>query len=148
MPAQPDEEWPARPTPTQGSTTTTMRIDHIQLLMPEGGEGRARSFFRDLLGMMEEPVPEKLRPRAACWFRDGPCSIHVGIEDDFQPQPRAHPALSVPDLGALADRLAAADHDVVWDDRIPGVRRFHTFDPFGNRIEFVDETDALSRPYE
>jgi len=125
-----------------------MRFDHVQLLMPVGGEEEARRFFRDLLDMTEEPVPEALRPRAACWFRNGPCPIHVGIDDDFIPQPRAHPALSVPDLEGLAERVGAAGHEVVWDDRIPGVRRFHTFDPFGNRIEFVNADDALSRPYE
>jgi catechol 2,3-dioxygenase-like lactoylglutathione lyase family enzyme len=155
MPARPDKEWPQGPDQEARSSLQpitleemSMRIDHIFLLMPEGGETRAREYYRDLLGMAEEPVPEKLRDKAACWFRDGPCSIHMGIEADFRPHPRAHAALTVTDVEALGARLAVAGYEVRWDDQIPGVKRFHTVDPFGNRIEFIREDDALSRPYQ
>src|SRR5829696_2430788 len=49
------------------------------------------------------------------------------------------PALSVDEeeLDRLAARLAAAGAPVTWDDRLPGVRRFYTADPFGNRLELL-----------
>jgi hypothetical protein len=28
---------------------------------------------------------------------------------------------------------------VQWDDAVPGIRRFYARDPFGNRLEFVEE---------
>ena len=124
-----------------------MHIDHIFILIPEDGEARAREYYLDLLGMTEEPIPELIQGKAVCWFRDGPCSIHVGTEADFEGHPRAHSAFTVPDVEGLGARLAAAGYEVRWDDEIPGVMRFHTFDPFGNRFEFVREDDALSRSY-
>jgi predicted enzyme related to lactoylglutathione lyase len=41
----------------------------------------------------------------------------------------------VDDLDAFAARLTAAGIAVSWDEAIPGTRRFHSFDPFGNRLE-------------
>jgi hypothetical protein len=32
--------------------------------------------------------------------------------------------------------VLAARAPVLWDDNLPGVRRFHTQDPVGNRLEF------------
>ena len=116
-----------------------MRIDHVQLAMPAGGEDAARMFFGDLLGMDEIPKPEALRARGGCWFRRGACEIHVGVDPDFRPQRKAHPAFAVNDVDATSARVEAAGHEVRWDDAIPGVRRSYTDDPFGNRIEVVQE---------
>jgi predicted enzyme related to lactoylglutathione lyase len=41
------------------------------------------------------------------------------------------------DLDALAARLAQAGAKVGWDDALPGVRRFYTEDPWGNRVEVL-----------
>jgi DNA-binding transcriptional LysR family regulator len=41
------------------------------------------------------------------------------------------------ELDAIAARLVAAGAPVRWDDRLPGVRRFYTADPFGNRLELL-----------
>jgi catechol 2,3-dioxygenase-like lactoylglutathione lyase family enzyme len=112
-------------------------IDHVQLAMPAGGEPEARRFFVDLLGMSEEPKPPELARRGGCWFRLGACAVHVGVDPDFVPQRKAHPAFAVPDLNLLADRLSRAGHEVQWDSAIPGTARFYTSDPFGNRIEFM-----------
>lgn len=122
-----------------------MHLDHIQLAMPPGAEDRARAFFVDLLGMIEEPKPESLRPTGGCWFHLGSCSVHLGVEDDFRPQRKAHPAFAVSDVDGLAERLSRSGSEVSWDRRIPGVKRFFTSDPFGNRIEFVRDEDALGR---
>jgi catechol 2,3-dioxygenase-like lactoylglutathione lyase family enzyme len=112
-------------------------IDHVQLEMPAGGEASARSFFGDLLGLPEVAKPPVLRRHGGCWFADGPVAIHLGVEPAFQPALKAHPAFRVDDLDALAARLEAAGHPITWDDAIPGTRRFHARDPFGNRLEFI-----------
>jgi catechol 2,3-dioxygenase-like lactoylglutathione lyase family enzyme len=114
-----------------------VRLDHVQLAAPPGSEGEARRFFGGLLGLEEIPKPESMRASGGVWFRLGEHELHIGIEDPFTPACKAHPGLRVgaDDLDPVADRLAAAGAPVDWDDRYPGVRRFYTADPFGNRIE-------------
>lgn len=112
-------------------------LDHVQLAMPRGGEPVARDFYGGLLGLPEEPKPEPLASRGGCWFIDGPVQIHLGVEADFRPARKAHPALVVDDLDALVERLEAAGHEVRSGDAVNGrVQRF-VDDPFGNRIELV-----------
>ena len=114
-----------------------MRIDHVQVSCPPGGEDVARAFYGEALGMTEVAKPPLLAARGGCWFRAGEAELHVGVEQDFRPARKAHPALAVNDLDACADRLAALGFAVTWDDSIPGRRRFHTADGHGNRIEIV-----------
>jgi catechol 2,3-dioxygenase-like lactoylglutathione lyase family enzyme len=110
----------------------------VQLAAPPGGEDDARRFYGELLGLAEIAKPEALRARGGVWFACGDShQLHVGIEEPFAPARKAHPALAVDDLDGLAARLADAGVEVVWDDAIPGVRRFYAADPFGNRVEFV-----------
>jgi catechol 2,3-dioxygenase-like lactoylglutathione lyase family enzyme len=109
-------------------------LDHVQLALPEGGEAAARRFYGELLGLAEVAKPEPLRASGGVWFEPG---LHLGIEDDFRPALKAHPALRMADLDAAADRLEAAGADVEWDERWPGVRRLYTHDPFGNRLELL-----------
>jgi catechol 2,3-dioxygenase-like lactoylglutathione lyase family enzyme len=112
-------------------------IDHVQLAMPRGREDAARSFYAGLLGLTELAKPPVLAVRGGCWFASGAAVLHLGVEEPFAPARKAHPALLVDDLDALAAALAAAGCDCVRaDGEIPGVRRFHTSDPFGNRVEF------------
>ena len=113
-------------------------IDHVQLAMPPGGEDAARHFYRDLLGMAEIPKPPELAKRGGCWFESGKVQIHLGVEEDFRPAKKAHPALHCRDYGALLQRLSEAAVTVVEVADIPGVRRCHTYDTFGNRIELIE----------
>lgn len=122
-----------------------MLLDHVQLAMPEGGEARARSYFPDLLGMNEEPKAAQLASRGGCWFRLGSCVVHVGVDPDFVPQRKAHPAFAVADLEGVAERLIRAGHDVRWDSSVLGTNRFFTDDPFGNRIEFIADGHGFSQ---
>jgi len=112
-----------------------MKLDHVQVAAPRGCEAEARRFYGELLGLTEVEKPEALRAAGGAWF--GP--LHVGVEEPFAPARRAHPALRVEagELDALAARLAAAGAAVEWDESIPGVRRFFTFDPWGNRVELL-----------
>jgi catechol 2,3-dioxygenase-like lactoylglutathione lyase family enzyme len=112
-------------------------LDHVQLAAPPGCEPDARRFYGELLGLEEIPKPEPLRSSGGIWFRIADQELHIGVEDPFTPARKAHPGLRVEpgDLDELAARLQNAGAAVDWDDRYPGVRRFYTADPFGNRIE-------------
>ena len=114
-------------------------IDHVQLAMPAGEEERARGFYGGLLGMTEVVKPVELAKRGGCWFGSGPVQIHLGVEGDFRPARKAHPALRCFDYDGLVEKLRAAGVGVRDDDGIPGVRRCHIADPFGNRIELICE---------
>ena len=112
-------------------------IDHVQVAMPPGREDAARAFYAGLLGMSELPKPPALAARGGCWFGSGSAVLHLGVEASFAPARKAHPALLVDDLDGLAAALTAAGCECARaDDEIPRVRRFHTSDPFGNRVEF------------
>jgi predicted enzyme related to lactoylglutathione lyase len=89
--------------------------------------------------MAEKPKPAALAVRGGCWFATSDGSeLHLGVEDDFRPARKAHPALIWPELDALAGRLEAAGYPVTWaNDEVPGVRRFHSEDCHGNRLEFM-----------
>lgn len=115
-------------------------IDHVQLAIPRGGEDAARDFYAGVLGMTEVPKPPRLAARGGAWFRAGSVEIHVGVEDDFVPARKAHPALLV---SGLRDFVASTGIAVRWDDEIPDVERCHVDDPFGNRIELIDAGDRV-----
>ena len=117
-----------------------MRLDHVQLAAPPGCEAAARRFYGGLLGLRELDKPEPMRASGGVWFALGGQELHVGVEAEFAAARKAHPGLAVDDdaeLDALAARLAQAGAMVEWDDRYPGVRRFFTADPFGNRVELL-----------
>uniref|UniRef100_UPI00404ABEE4 VOC family protein n=1 Tax=Cephaloticoccus sp. TaxID=1985742 RepID=UPI00404ABEE4 len=121
------------------------RLDHIQLAMPPGEEDKARAFWHGILGMMEEVKPEPLANRGGCWFRTDKVIIHCGVEQDFTTQRKAHPAFCVRDFDGLAQRLTAAGYPVIPDEVLPNRRRFYTADPFGNRIEFIQDGDGFGQ---
>ncbi|MCE1179115.1 MAG: glyoxalase [Micrococcales bacterium] len=111
-------------------------LHHVQVSCPAGSEEALRGFYGGLLGLPEIPKPPLLAVRGGVWFRVGGQELHCGVEEGFAPARKAHPAFLVDDLDSLAAELAAADSPVIWDEgTIPGVRRFHTTDPVGNRVE-------------
>jgi catechol 2,3-dioxygenase-like lactoylglutathione lyase family enzyme len=112
-------------------------IDHIQLAAPPGCEPEARRFFAELLGLEELEKPEPLRDRGGVWFRVGEQQLHVGVEQEFVPARKAHPAFAVRRYDDLLARLRAAGVPVADEGSIPGVRRCYVADPWGNRIELV-----------
>ena len=112
-------------------------LHHMQLAMPRGEEDAARQFFVGVLGMSEIKKPPELAARGGAWFRGGGLELHLGVEDDFRPARKGHPAILVDDLDDIVRRLHAADQNIAWDDAFPGFRRVYAHDPFGNRLEFL-----------
>jgi catechol 2,3-dioxygenase-like lactoylglutathione lyase family enzyme len=112
-------------------------IHHVQLAAPAGGEDAARVFYGGLLELEEIPKPDALAQSGGVWFAAGGQELHIGIETPHHPALKAHPGLEVESgaLDHLAAKLDEAGYEIVWDDRIEGVARFHTQDPFGNRLE-------------
>ncbi|MEV4535169.1 VOC family protein [Asanoa sp. NPDC049518] len=116
-------------------------IHHVQIACPRGTEDVLRSFYSGVLGLAVKPKPDALASRGGCWFVGNGIELHLGVEEPFAPARKAHPGLIWPDLDALAARLAAVGHEVTWaNDELPGFRRFHCFDPHGNRLEFLEPT--------
>jgi catechol 2,3-dioxygenase-like lactoylglutathione lyase family enzyme len=110
-------------------------LDHVQVAAPPGCEDDARRFYGKLLGLPEVPKPERLQPAGGVWFQAGDQQLHVGADEEFTPARKAHPALAVGpgELEPLAARLVEAGVDLHWDER-----RFHTHDPWGNRLEVLE----------
>ena len=119
-------------------TRRVARIDHIQIAAPEGCEQAAREFYGSLLGLKEFEKPPLLAARGGCWFECGAQQVHIGVERDFRPARKAHPAFAVSNLDELRAALTARGIKAVDDENLPGTRRFYAEDPWGNRLEFVE----------
>ncbi|MBO9596935.1 MAG: glyoxalase [Cohnella sp.] len=115
-------------------------LDHVQLAAPEGCEVEARAFFGGLLGWTEMPKPDALRARGGVWFQCGVHQVHIGVQKDFTPAKKAHPAFLVRNLEALRAHLLLREIAVIDDEARgeEGIERFYVNDPFGNRIEFME----------
>jgi catechol 2,3-dioxygenase-like lactoylglutathione lyase family enzyme len=113
-------------------------LDHVQLAMPAGREAAARAFYEGVLGVPEVQKPPILAKRGGCWFERDAVKIHLGVEADFRPARKAHPALLVEDLEALKASLEAAGFLPRSDEPLTGYDRVYVDDPFGNRIELLE----------
>jgi catechol 2,3-dioxygenase-like lactoylglutathione lyase family enzyme len=114
------------------------RLDHVQLAMPPGGEDRAREFYQGVLGIPEVPKPTDMAKRGGCWFERGELKVHLGVEQEFRPARKAHPAFIVSDLLALVAQLRSAGSPLTEDRSLAEYYRFFVEDPFGNRIELME----------
>ena len=124
-----------------------MRLHHVQVPMPRGGEAEARRFYGEALGLYEVQKPPSLGGRGGCWFRayDGDvivAEIHLGVDDPFHPAEKAHPGLvseSLGELEATAERIERGGYELSWMERdtFKGYVRFHARDGFGNRVEVM-----------
>ena len=113
-------------------------IHHVQLAMPAGAEAVAEGFYADLLGLSRLDKPEALRGRGGCWFGSSHLQVHLGVDPNFAPARKAHPAFLVSALEPLERRLETAGVPIVRDTQLLGYRRFYVADPFGNRLEFIE----------
>lgn len=112
-------------------------IEHVQLAMPPGEEAAARGFYSNLLGLPEVSKPPRLAARGGCWFEGTGVKVHLGVEADFRPAKKAHPALLVDDLAAMVEKLEAAGLETIADEPNESRHRCYVSDPFGNRIELM-----------
>jgi catechol 2,3-dioxygenase-like lactoylglutathione lyase family enzyme len=113
-------------------------LDHVQLAMPAGHEAKARSFYSDVIGLAEEQKPPNLAKRGGAWFRAGTLRLHLGVDPDFHPAAKAHPALLVRGLAELLNRCEASGFPPIRDEPLEGFDRAYVLDPFGNRIELLE----------
>ena len=118
-----------------------IRLDHVQLAMPSGGEEKAREFYGRILNLREIAKPGPLKARGGCWFSNKGLELHLGVQTDFVPAKKAHPGLRVADLAAAKAHLVAEGVMIVEDQSGVAMRRFYVNDPFGNRLEFMQEGD-------
>jgi len=118
------------------------RLDHVLLAMPEGRESDAREFYRGILGIPEAVKPAGLAARGGCWFEDGELKVHLGVEKNFMPARKAHPAFIVDDLAGLEAALRTAGYAIAYDEQLDGYNRLFVNDPFGNRIELMQVKTA------
>lgn len=112
-------------------------LDHLQLAMPRGREDEARAFYSGILGLAEVKKPSNLAARGGVWFALGTQQLHLGVEQDFRPARKAHPAFLVGDVAALRERLRQQGFVPYDDEPLAGYQRFYAADPFGNRLEFL-----------
>jgi catechol 2,3-dioxygenase-like lactoylglutathione lyase family enzyme len=117
-------------------------LDHVQVAMPRGEEDRARSFYAGLLGLNEIPKPDAMAGRGGMWFQCGQLQLHLGIEEPFSPARKAHPALRIRAYENLLAKLVASGYAVARDTMLPAVSRAFVCDPFGNRIELIDDESS------
>jgi catechol 2,3-dioxygenase-like lactoylglutathione lyase family enzyme len=124
--------------PPEGQSFFIHGLDHVQLAMPPGEEEAARRFYRDLLGLQEIPKPANLAARGGVWFAGGTLRLHLGVEGNFSPARKAHPALLVQNLPALIAHLEREGVPFATEEPLEGYRRIYTADPFGNRVELLE----------
>jgi catechol 2,3-dioxygenase-like lactoylglutathione lyase family enzyme len=113
-------------------------LDHVQLAMPPGREDDAEAFYAGLLGFDRIPKPEPMASRGGCWFATGPVALHLGVEAEFRPARKAHPALVVRQPADLIAALVAAGHEVRPNPDQPEGTGWYVDDPFGNRLELIE----------
>ena len=127
------------PAPASRHDVTLLGFHHVQLAMPAGEEPRAEAFYAGVLGLARVEKPADLAARGGCWFRSRGLELHLGVEEEFRPARKAHPALLVERLDTLEARLNEAGVETVRDVQLAGHRRFYAHDPFGNRLEFLEK---------
>jgi catechol 2,3-dioxygenase-like lactoylglutathione lyase family enzyme len=115
-------------------------LDHLQLAMPPGREAEARAFYAGTLGLSELAKPPNLARRGGVWFKLGSQQLHLGVEQEFRPARKAHPAFRVRDIAGLRRRLEQEGFAPYDDEPLAGYERFYVADPFGNRLEFLQPT--------
>src|SRR5258707_6114110 len=117
-----------------------LSLDHVQIAIPVASEDRARTFYSGILGFTEIEKPPQMAGRKSIWFVAGAVNLHLGIELDFTPAKRAHPAFVVDGLDPI---LAACEREGIAtkpDTSFNGFRRVHVFDPFRHQLELIERS--------
>jgi catechol 2,3-dioxygenase-like lactoylglutathione lyase family enzyme len=115
-------------------------IHHVQITIPVGAEAEARRFYCDQLGLQEIAKPASLQGRGGFWVEVGDRQVHVSTEQGVNRlATKAHIAYQVVDLAEWQRLLAAQNIETLDGIPIPGYNRIEFRDPFGNRVEFIEQ---------
>ena len=117
------------------------RLDHVQICIPMGEEEKAREFYTRVLGLEEIEKPDALKPNGGLWFKIADIQLHIGAED-VQTKSKRHPAFEVEGLEQIREYLRENRVQIKEETPVPGLNRFSFFDPFGNRIEFMEKSST------
>ncbi|WLR43199.1 VOC family protein [Bacillus carboniphilus] len=118
------------------------RIDHVQLCIPKGEDKIARLFYLEILGFKEINKPNNLKRNGGFWCQNGSVEIHIGVENEPQGKSKRHPAFEIQNLHSVRNYLEKKGVKIKEDPPIPGRIRFSIFDPFNNRIEFLEYNES------
>jgi catechol 2,3-dioxygenase-like lactoylglutathione lyase family enzyme len=113
-------------------------IDHVQIAIPKNEEDTAREFYIIQLGFHEIEKPENLKKNGGFWLQAGVHQLHIGIAENFQPAPKAHPAFKLRELEKYKKKIESNGVVTNPGEMLPGAKRFYVTDPFQNRIEFLE----------
>lgn len=113
------------------------RLDHIQICIPFDKEAEARDFYTNILGFKEIAKPESLLKNGGLWYELNEIQFHIGCENEVN-QSKRHPAFEVENLQNVKDYLVSKNVKIQEEIAIPNINRFSFFDPFNNRVEFLE----------
>ena len=117
-----------------------INLHHVQITIPKNEEEKAREFYCDLLGLPEIEKPDSLKHRGGFWLQVGTQEVHVGTEDGVErDKTKAHIAYQVDDINYWKERLTENNIEIIESIPIPNFHRFEFRDPFGNRIEMIQQ---------
>jgi catechol 2,3-dioxygenase-like lactoylglutathione lyase family enzyme len=124
-----------------------LRLQHVAIARPPGGDAAARAFYGGVLGLAEIAPPHSLAQLDLIWYRlNDATELHIMVEEPIgQDRSGRHFCLAVDDLVALRQRLDAAGISAVGGTPIPGRPRFFVRDPFGNLVELTSIEDDYQR---
>lgn len=115
-------------------------LHHLLITIPTGAEIEAKEFYCSLLELSEVTKPSTLVENGGFWLTIGDVQIHVGIQDGIERRSlKSHFCLLCDNLAHWRSRLHAKGIETIDNTPIPGMRRFMTRDPFGNRLEFIEK---------
>jgi catechol 2,3-dioxygenase-like lactoylglutathione lyase family enzyme len=118
---------------------TYNRLHHVQLCIPTGEEQTARAFYTDILGLKEIPKPSSLIANGGIWYEIGNIELHIGTENMEAEKGKRHPAFEVNNILEVKKYLISRQISIKEETPIPSIERFSFFDPFGNRMEFMEK---------
>lgn len=115
-------------------------LHHVQLTIPKHTEGEAKEFYCKLLGLQEKEKPDSLKGRGGFWLQVGDREVHVGTEEGVDRlRTKAHIAYEVDNLSHWRSVLTENNFAIIESVAIPGYDRFEFRDPFGNRVEMLEQ---------
>ncbi|MEP6850799.1 MAG: VOC family protein [Acidobacteriota bacterium] len=116
-------------------------VHHTQITIPIGKEDEARGFYCGILGLIEIEKPDALKHRGGLWLDVDEFQVHLGVEDiEGRQFSKAHVAYRVDDLDGWRSKLIEHNIKILDGIPIPNYNRLEFRDPFGNRVEFLEQS--------